>query len=242
MKRLNIECIALKNINYKDSDKVYTVFSKEQGKLTVFAKGVRKISSKRGGQLDTLNHVVLNVSDNNGYLYVNEVKLKKSFSKLKAKYEHVIKAYYLLELISTFTVEGEEYRKIFDLLTKTLNVLNSSNVELVSLAISYFELNLIKELGYDITLNKCVNCSKEFSLAWEYCFFNFSLGGFMCPDCGRNLGFKLDILDAQYLNLLSKGRVQDKEYIPNKSFDVLKIHIKSILDKDLKVINIFGHI
>jgi DNA repair protein RecO (recombination protein O) len=38
--------ITLRAVNYKDSDKILTVFTLEKGKITVSARGVRKANAK----------------------------------------------------------------------------------------------------------------------------------------------------------------------------------------------------
>lgn len=84
MKKVSTIGVVLKSFNHKDSDKIYTIFSKDLGKISVWAKGVRKISSRRAGNLDTLNLVKVGLSEGDfGKRYVQEAVLVNSFSKIK---------------------------------------------------------------------------------------------------------------------------------------------------------------
>ena len=74
-----LEAIVLKNRKHGEADKIFTLYSKKKGKITAIAKGVRKVSSRRGGNLDTLNHVVLGVNEGKGdFKYITEVQSKKN--------------------------------------------------------------------------------------------------------------------------------------------------------------------
>ncbi|MDD4382409.1 MAG: DNA repair protein RecO, partial [Candidatus Dojkabacteria bacterium] len=44
----------IKSINYSEADKILTVFGREYGKFSLFAKGIRKINSKNRGNMQTL--------------------------------------------------------------------------------------------------------------------------------------------------------------------------------------------
>ena len=79
MKKYNLRAVVIKSIKYKDADKIFTQFSKEMGKISANARGVRKISSRRAGNLDTLNlvSVAIRTSDN-GFNDIEEVKTLES--------------------------------------------------------------------------------------------------------------------------------------------------------------------
>src|SRR5690606_11974084 len=45
----------LKSLDYSETDKILTVFGLEAGKFSLIAKGIRKISSKNRGNMQTLS-------------------------------------------------------------------------------------------------------------------------------------------------------------------------------------------
>ena len=61
MKKYNTKAIVLKSVKYKDADKIFTLFTKEYGKISAIGRGVRKINSRRSGNLDTLNYVSVGI-------------------------------------------------------------------------------------------------------------------------------------------------------------------------------------
>ena len=62
MNSKNFDALVIKSINFKDSDKIYTLLVKGLGKVSAKAKGVRKINSKRLSTLDTLNFIKVRLS------------------------------------------------------------------------------------------------------------------------------------------------------------------------------------
>lgn len=148
MKKWNTEAIVLKSINYKDKDKIYTIFTDRYGKFSIVGRGVRKISSKRGGNLDSLNYVSIKLTEmDNGLKNLDEVIVLNSFKNVKNDYELSLKAYYFAELINKNIEEGFEDIKIFKLFKKCLEILDSRSLSLDILTL-FFEIQLLKELGY----------------------------------------------------------------------------------------------
>jgi DNA repair protein RecO (recombination protein O) len=159
--RYNIDAIVLKKINYGDSDRIYTLLTRDRGKISVLAKGVRKISSRRSGNLDTLNRVVVSISENHaGFKILTEAKTLNSFKELKRSLEKSLSAYYMAELINKSVEENMESSGIFDLLNKALEKTEEETGN-ITLVVNKFEIRLMKALGYEITLEKLRSFGRE---------------------------------------------------------------------------------
>lgn len=184
MKRYNTQAFVLKSIKYKDADKIFTLFSKDLGKLSAVARGVRKISSRRAGNLDTLNLVSISIRENlNAFSDIEEVKTLESFKDLKKDLRKSLKAYYLIELIHKSIEEGEQNEELFNLLQKSLKILqNTSDPDFV---VNYFEMHLMNLLGYKMTLDKCRVCGRALNKSWERYSFNVENGSFECEKCSK---------------------------------------------------------
>lgn len=255
MRKYNIEGIVLKSINYRDSDKLYTLFTPSRGKITVQGRGVRKISSRRGGNLDTLNYISTGISESiNGYKTVTEVKSINSFISLKSSLSISTRAYYLLELVHRF-IEEEDItiaRPVFTSLLKTVTKLNESKSELSTLIIvNAFELNFMQLLGYGLSLEKCTKCGKPFSLDWELYKVGIYDGGFICDTCSA-LGVSVTRGTAQVLNYIT--RYNNKTLKDGKKFSIfsrediyaadelIKYYISETLEGSFKTIRVFKNL
>ena len=158
----NSEAIVLKRINVGDKDRVYTFLTPDRGRVSAIAKGVRKITSKRSGNLDTLNHVVVSFSESAaGHKAVAEVKLINSFKNVKSSLDRSQVGYYFAELVNKSVNEDSEVPEVFELLRQYLGLLDNedSNIRFI---MNKFEVLLMKALGYEISLERLRGFGKEY--------------------------------------------------------------------------------
>jgi DNA repair protein RecO (recombination protein O) len=180
------EAIVLKNTNYRDADRLYTLFTRELGKVSAVARGVRKITSKRSGNLDTLNLVTVKlVKDSRGYYAVDEVKTINSYKNVKRDLELLKKGYYVLEFIHRLVEESHPFDELFDVTKKTLSLLASPSFA-PDLSINFFEIKFLSLMGYEMSLTKCIVCERSYNSSaqnWVNSRFSYALGGLVCDDC-----------------------------------------------------------
>ncbi|MFC1722142.1 DNA repair protein RecO [Patescibacteria group bacterium] len=149
MNKFNTEAIVLKHIKYKDTDKIYTLLSKDKGKISAIAKGVRKITSRRSGSLDTLNNINVQINKHkSGQNYIVEASVIKAYSNLKKDFELLKKSFYLVELVNKALWEDESTDDIYSLLVKAMSDLEETK-EKPEILINKFEIKFMQLLGYE---------------------------------------------------------------------------------------------
>lgn len=247
MHRFNLEALVLKSYNLKDYDKIYTVLAKEEGLVTLYARGVRRIKSKRSGSLDTLNHIKAKVSKSGEFLYVDEVSVINSFAPIKNSLIFQSHAFYLLELAYRLLKE-EPLAGVFNQLIICLTKISQSKSDLQSyLTVNTFEVYLMGALGYEINLAGCVNCAKPFSIDWAVFRFSITNGGLLCPECSHSLqGIQIEQKTAEVLysigsNFKYRPPRLTKEHI-YAADDLLKHYVKSVLEDSFKSARVFKRI
>jgi len=205
MRNYNTQAVVLKSIKYKDADKIFTLFTKDFGKVSAIARGVRKITSKRGGNLDTLNLVSVAIHDGNtGFKDIEEVKTLESFRDLKKDLKKSVKAYYLVELVHKAVEEGEKNERLFNLLVNCLKTLQKNSRS--GVIVCYFEMHLMDMLGYKMTLDKCARCGRKLDEKWKRYTFNVENGSFECENCSR-FGISVSKEVANSLFQLFKSKI-----------------------------------
>jgi len=148
MPSFTTKAVVLKNYSYKDTDKIYTLLSEDKGKIFGIGKGVRKVSSRRGGNLDTLNLIDIQLNEHkSGQNYITEVKTIKSFRKIKEDLALSKQAFYIVELVNKFVDQDENVKSVFDLLIASLENLQNGNGA-TSLKVNKYEIKLMHLLGY----------------------------------------------------------------------------------------------
>lgn len=74
------EGIILKRINLGEADKIITLYSRHYGKIRCIAKGIRNITSRKGGNLELFNRVAIFLAKGKNLDIITEVQLLDSFS------------------------------------------------------------------------------------------------------------------------------------------------------------------
>lgn len=238
MKKLKTQAVVLKNIKYKDSDKIFTLLSKDFGKISAIARGVRKISSRRAGNLDTLNLVSISLHEGNGGMKnIEEVRTLESFKNLKKDLKKSVKAFYLVELIHRAIEENEEVSKIFDLLVGSLKALQKDGYY-GELIVSYFEMNLMKLLGFQLTLDKCRKCGQALDGSWKRYSFNVENGSFECENCVKyGVGVSKEAA-LEFINVFNGHLTKESQAVAAEIDKIMKIYISRKLESKFKSLEI----
>jgi len=149
MSNYKTEGVILKRSNYGEADRILTIYTKHYGKIRAIAKGVRKITSRKGGNLELFNHCVLFLARGRNLDIVTEAQVVNSFSRLGDDLEKAAGAFYLVELIDQLTPDGQVNRQVFDLLIEGLAQISAdANADECGKNINRFEVNLLRLLGF----------------------------------------------------------------------------------------------
>lgn len=141
MRSYKTEGIILKRSNFGEADRILTVFTKRHGKIKIIAKGVRRITSRRGPNVELFNLVILFVHRGRTFDILTEAQVVDTFQRIRKNLELIGLAYYVCELIDGLCAEHQPHPKVFDLLVKTLEELDLG-------LITKFETTLLLELGF----------------------------------------------------------------------------------------------
>jgi DNA repair protein RecO (recombination protein O) len=148
MRTYKTEGIVLKRRNLGEADRILTILSKEFGKITVKAPGVRRIQSRRSSHVELLNlsQFTLYSGSKTFMPIVTEAQTFEDFSPIKSDLHKVGLALYICELINGLCAYNQENRGVFFQLKTTLLEL-SKTLDAVDL-VKKFEKELLTELGF----------------------------------------------------------------------------------------------
>jgi len=174
------EGIVLKSMEYEEADKIVTIYTKDYGKITAIAKGVRKTKSKFGSSLEILTHSIFLIYKGRNIDIVSQTEILESFF---SKSKEVIKfafAANCVEIVNKLTEEREINVGLFNLLKEVLHYLRETNgPKLLTLSFKWQTMSL---LGYRPSLNHCCRCNKIVDDQKEM-HFNIREGGLLCNNC-----------------------------------------------------------
>jgi DNA repair protein RecO (recombination protein O) len=161
----------IKSVNYSEADKVLTVFGKNNGKYSLFAKSIRKIASKNRGNMQTLWTSNISFYEGKGMPVLTESELISNFD-YESKDFDISNAQRVLFLLNNLLQEYDPYPEMFELLQ---NILEKG---LSTESVNKFRLKFLKEAGFLQDLTVCNSCGQK---KGEYIDLkNFTL---VCKNC-----------------------------------------------------------
>ena len=120
MRGFKTEGVILKRKNFGEADRILTVFTQSRGKISIVAKGVRRITSRRAGNVELLNRVSLFLYQGKGMSILTEAEGLENFEKLKSDLSLSTVAFHIIELVDKLTAENQENRILYEHLVNCL--------------------------------------------------------------------------------------------------------------------------
>ena len=184
MESLKTSAIVIKSINWSDSSRIITLFTREKGRVDVVAKGSRKIKSKFHGLLETMNLVdtVIYFSSKRELQTLGEVSIENSFQSIRSDLTKTGSAFSILELVHLYFHQGAGDQIFFDFLKEILISVNKSDDP--EIVLWYFMLKLSSYLGFKPEFKLCRICEKN--VQQEVVEFNLAEGSVVCENCNNH--------------------------------------------------------
>ncbi|MBU5427100.1 DNA repair protein RecO [Tissierella pigra] len=219
---IRTEGIVLKEIRYKDTSKILSVYTRKYGKIGVMARGAYRPKSQIIANTQAFSYNEYQLHRGKSFFYLNQADIIESFYSIREKIERVSFGYYLLELIDKSMPEEQENNKIFDLLIKGLTILSELDKGYFKFITAY-ELKFISFLGYKPYLNKCVLCGKTNINNLK---FSISEGGIICNSCfsfnSSSINIDKEILEG--MNSLLYSPLEDVNKVIISKESLYKLH------------------
>ncbi len=112
-KRYSSEGIVLARRSYSEADRILVVYSRNYGKISFMAKGVRKPKSRKRGSLEIFSHIKFSAARGRNLDIIEEVEIIDSFQTIRKSLKRVAVAYYLMEVVVRVTREDKKNEKFF---------------------------------------------------------------------------------------------------------------------------------
>jgi DNA repair protein RecO (recombination protein O) len=177
-----VSAIVLKRREMGEADRLLTVLTRNRGKLTLLAKGVRKPASRKAGHIEPFTHVDLLVAKGKSLDLITQAETLEAHRNLREDLWRSSWAYYVAELADAFIQDEDPHELLFDLVLETLRRLDRG--EEAAIAVRYCELHLLSLAGYQPQLFRCVQCGEL--LKPETNFLSLERGGVLCPQHGAH--------------------------------------------------------
>ena len=183
-----VNALVLREVRYKEADRILTILTDTDGKLTVKARGALRKSSKTAAATQLLTYSEMTLFGNRGRWTVNEASVKEPFIGLREEMERLALGAYFAECMEAFGVEEQPEPELLQLGLNSLYALSRGlgSQEKIKAA---FELRLMCLTGYAPELTACAVCGKE----PEEPVLSLEQGRVCCRGCARQMGERVDL-------------------------------------------------
>ena len=233
---VTVNGIILSSMPVGEADRRLSLVTKELGKISCFARGARKPTSRFVGDARPFNFGTFELLPGRDAYALSNANVTERF---EAVTEDLVKSAYgscFLELTGRISHENTDGGPALALLYYALKALGRGAVD-PRLVKTVFEAATLRLEGYLPSFTHCAKCRKELSSA----FFYPALMSPLCPDCaGENTLYPLSKSAVYALNFIAgteSARLFSftlKEEVLKEVKDVVDILLSNMLGKPLK--------
>ncbi len=173
------EILVVKELNYKENDKILHVLSRAGGKIQLISKGSKKSNSHLINASQLFSYSKCSMTKSRDMYVITSAELIDNFYNLKNDMDAFYHGNYVLELVSFVAQENEVDYRIFDMTVSVLSYLSTMSKDFDKLTAAY-ELKLASMLGYKPDFKHCLSCGKDIKSESQ---FSIKDGGLFCSEC-----------------------------------------------------------
>jgi DNA repair protein RecO (recombination protein O) len=182
MQSICCEALVLGTMDYREADRIVTLFTLEHGKVKGIARGAKRSVRRFGGALELFARLRTDLVLRDGLAVINCADIVTIFPAIRKDLEKIGLAGYACELTDLLLPEGMSNPRLFRLLNSYLEHLDSAPASTSDRR--FFEMNFLNVLGYCPSLDRCAGCAAEIDgAAWTR--QSRAADGLFCAPCAR---------------------------------------------------------
>lgn len=170
--------IIIESKDYKDKDKLVTIYTPEKGIVRAVFRGVRGEKAKMRALKDVFTFGDFFIENTKGNNIVSQVDIIEGFYEIRSDLDKYYEACSIVDVVKKIGTEQAE-PKLFIEIIKALKFLCYSDIK-QKYVLSKYLLNIFKDAGYPMNFNKCSSCGAEIT---GKKYLNFDVGEILCGNC-----------------------------------------------------------
>ena len=176
--------LVLREVSYKESDKILTVLTAEGGKRTVKARGCRRKNSPLAASAQLLVYSDMTLFAYQDRYTLNEAESLRQFWHVKSDVELLALGSYFAEVMEAVSVEGRPDPAAMSLILNSLHALDKLDRPQALVKAAY-EMKLMALEGYEPLADACAVCGRPDP---EQPMLHLAEGVLHCAACKSEVG------------------------------------------------------
>ncbi len=242
--------IILAENNSREYDKIFTIYTKEYGKVSVVGRSLRKGSSKLKMKMSLFSLVDVRFVAGKSFKTLVEAEVVDNFNEARQDLSKLSLFYRMAEIVLSFTLDEEADEQVFSLLEESFRKVNVGRFSSDEMKMFFclFSFRFLYCLGYKPHVKGCAVCGVKLKGRG---FFDAQEGGVVCESCSTQKDFRvcegmwqkvIPIEDVEVVqSFLQQGEGQILEKDPKMFVDILEEYLKTIPRKNYFSIDDYKH-
>jgi len=224
----NTLCIVMRTADWRDSDKMLTLFSRDYGLVSALAKGAKNLKNPITAASQPFCCGIYSFNSRSGRLYVSQCEIKKEFYNIGTDFDKYAAACVMMEVAEKILINTEEYDRLFILLVNCLAHLEKCPDPREVL--TYFLVQVSDLLGIRPSTRTCAVCGTEIGAPRLFCS---SEGGAVCRGCAESL-------QTTSVRPETIGRMEEMLFTDPKKFTAAKGFDPKLLEMIRDYLSVLG--
>ena len=173
------EAVVLRTYRLRESDRIVVLLTQEHVKVRAVAHGVRRTTSKFGGRLEPMSHVMVQLRRGRELDTVTQVESVDRLGPMLSSLDRTSQGMAAIEAVEQLALDREPTPQLF---RSTVGVLRTIAEHPSPMNVPAFYWKLLAAEGLSPVLDVCVRC-EESGDEVEIVAFDLDEGGVLCRNC-----------------------------------------------------------
>lgn len=200
MKNLKFKGIVLYSKDYKENDKILTLFTLEYGLLYAKLVGVKKPNAKLKIIKDVFCFADFEAVSKSDFITITSAEVIETFHDITSDIDKYYTGCNIIKILRAVCFESQPNQALFVETLKCLKYLSSKNVDNRIIEIKFY-LKIFEALGYQLSLKKCSICGDNFI---NKRYYSIDEGAIVCYSCKSKDSIEISNLCHSVLRLIAE--------------------------------------
>ena len=187
MDLLKVKGIIIKEVAYKDNDKIVTILTDKLGKISCLAKGAKKTNSPILANCQYLVYSEFVLYKSKTFYHINSASVINLFYNFRIDFDKLQIGFELTRILQIVVDENEDTSNILKLFLNTIYALENFDKN-SKLVVASFKIKLFSLLGFAPRIDKCSTCFENLNekIKNKSIYYDYVNNTFICGDCIKN--------------------------------------------------------
>lgn len=185
MKLVKVKGVVIKEITYKDNDKIITLLTDKLGKISCMAKGAKKTNSALLASCQLLVYSEFVLYKGTTFYHINSAEIINTFYDFRIDLDKYEMACEITKILNSLVYENIEAGGMLSLFLNTLYILAKKDLSFEYVK-SVFKIKALAILGYAPSIVNCASCDCSMIENTGY-YYSFSTSSVLCANCYNKL-------------------------------------------------------